>query len=158
MGYTHYFRYQPTSASFATVWAQIITDSRVICQAATAAGIALAGPLGTGTPVIDEAHGIGLNGDAERGEDYETFTILPPQVPGSDHQSWFCKTERRPYDLAVTAILLRCKLLAPHEFRIASDGTWQEWATPIGRGLPSTRQFITDLFGPVRDLTGWDDI
>ena len=158
MGYTHYFRYQPTALDFATAWPQIVTDSQLICHAVTAAGVVLAGPLGTGTPVADPIDGISLNGSAERGEDHDTLTILSPQLGGSGHQSRFCKTERRPYDLAVTAILLRCRLLAPDEFRLASDGTWHEWAITTSRGLPSSRQLLADLFGPVPDIGGWDEI
>jgi hypothetical protein len=41
----------------------------------------------------------------------------------------FYKTERFPYDLAVTAISLRCRLTAPDAFQFRSDGGWTDgWA------------------------------
>ncbi|NUT34499.1 MAG: hypothetical protein HOV79_15635 [Hamadaea sp.] len=64
---------------------------------------------------------------------------------------WFCKSGYRRYDLAVTAILLRCRMLAPGDFRIASDGTWDDWDTPIADCMPSTRRLTADLFGPLPD-------
>lgn len=62
----------------------------------------------------------------------------------------FCKTGRSPYDLAVTAVLLR----ASQHIRLSSDGFWDaEWrpardlihglfgadtsTSPLGRGFPS---------------------
>jgi len=41
----------------------------------------------------------------------------------------FCKTARKPYDLAVGLILLVIAKHAPVEFRISSDGDWKDdWA------------------------------
>lgn len=47
---------------------------------------------------------------------------------GKNQAFGFCKTNHRPYDRAVTAVLLRCHLLAPGAFTITSDGDWdQDW-------------------------------
>lgn len=38
------------------------------------------------------------------------------------------QTARKPYDIAVTSILLRCRHIAPDAFVIGSDGEWtHEW-------------------------------
>lgn len=46
----------------------------------------------------------------------------------------FCKTSRKPYDVAVSAILLRCHQLSPDALDIASDGgsdhEWRHGAFP----------------------------
>lgn len=61
-----------------------------------------------------------------------------------------CKTERFPCDVAVTAILLRCHLIALDAFLVNSDGDWdQEWAedmtSPPTAGL-SSRGLVAELF------------
>lgn len=70
-----------------------------------------------------------------RGEGHETF-YLTREKP--DNPSWdptatesfdFCKTNRKPYDLAVMLVLLSMKRHAPDSVRIASDGDWDtDWA------------------------------
>ena len=61
--------------------------------------------------------------------DYETFALAAPGF-GGPPRTEFCKTGRRPYDLAVAAVLLRCRLLLPGVFLIGSDGDWErEWLT-----------------------------
>ena len=53
---------------------------------------------------------------------------------GETFVSGFCKTARKPYDIAVTSMLLRCRHLAPDAFLIASDGAWDlEWASGATR-------------------------
>jgi hypothetical protein len=48
----------------------------------------------------------------------------PKNGPLSD----FCKTNGKPYDLAVTLVLLIIKRHAPHHIHITSDGRWErEW-------------------------------
>jgi hypothetical protein len=156
MGHTHYFRYLTTSDGYAAAWPRMVADTRRICKVVTGAGVPLAGPLGSGTPVVDDTDGIWLNGTG-RYQVAEALILLRPHTTPTDSQPWFCKTDRQPYDLAVTAILLRCHLLAPQSFRISSDSSWAEWAEPNTPGLPSSRQLVADLFGPLPDLRGWDD-
>lgn len=113
MGYTHYWDHAIITPE---AWAGLVSDSRRIIKAAD---IPLAGPDGTGVPVIDRDR-ISFNGTASDDQDYETFE-LTPAITDFD----FCKTARRPYDLVVTAILLRAVLTVPG-FRIQSDGDWLE--------------------------------
>ncbi|MFE7485138.1 hypothetical protein [Streptomyces sp. NPDC057552] len=67
------------------------------------------------------------------GEDYETFAIeLDPEFEDERGFTYsFCKTggvRPKPYDMAVTAAMLRAHTLAPDCFAIDSDGDWdQEW-------------------------------
>jgi hypothetical protein len=69
-----------------------------------------------------------------------------------------CKTNRKPYDAAVAAVLLRCALLLPGVFLVRSDGAWDgEWAHGAARAsgiaLPSARDIVGALFGSVPDAS-----
>lgn len=72
------------------------------------------------------ANGIAFNG---LGDDaHETF-ILEATAKG---QKWaFCKTARKPYDIAVTACLVLMHDACGDYFRVTSDGTLEEWAEGI---------------------------
>ena len=62
--------------------------------------------------------------------------------PRPDDRGWYCesyKTNRRPYDLAVTASLIRLAHRFPEGVQVSSDGGPDEWQT----GLDLCR----DLFG-----------
>lgn len=95
-------------------WLDITTHARTFIGLARAYGVDVAGPDGTGQPVItgDE---IELNG---RGEDgFETFALS--REPGG----WeFCKTGLRPYDDVVGAVLLYASRRAPDAIAVDSDG------------------------------------
>lgn len=63
----------------------------------------------------------GFNGDASKGEDHETFAFE------IGHKGFhFCKTARKPYDLAVCLCLLAIKFHLK-ETKISSDGNSREW-------------------------------
>ena len=76
---------------------------------------------------------IRFNGRGNEG--HETF-ILFKQKPKSE--SWqrnskeyfyFCKTARKPYDVAVGLVLLRAEKNAPGVLKVSSDGDWEhDWA------------------------------
>lgn len=119
MGYTHCWQYQPASAACAAVWPQIVPDTRrILAEVSTT--VALAGPDGTGTPLLDLTEDVAHSG--ARPDHCETFDLAPP---GASDQPWgFRKTGHRPYGLAVTATLLRCRLLLPDEFGSSSDGSF----------------------------------
>lgn len=155
MGHTHYWSVQRSHPDYATAWPVILDDTRRVIDAVRTAGVVIAGPDGYRRPILDPVEGIAFNGDATTDLDYEAFVLQPPSLaPG---YTWaFCKTGRRPYDLAVAAVLLRCRLLLPDVFPIASDGDWDgEWAHGVLPGVPGAghavapRQLVADLFGPV---------
>jgi hypothetical protein len=92
----------------------------------------LAGPLGEGEPVFGPSE-VAFNGP--RPEDYEGFAFpgllegkpfLSSLHPG--HHYGFCKTGRRPYDLAVQAFLLVAKAHLGEYLALSSDGAMADWA------------------------------
>lgn len=88
------------------------------------AGVDLAGPMGVGKPLVTRGR-IAFNGAAQTGEDYETFELMP--TPGI---AWpFVKTERRPYDAVVAAVLTAADRIAPGAFaELTADGGAEDWA------------------------------
>jgi hypothetical protein len=175
MGYTHSWEVDPKHPQFLTTWPQILTDAERIAAHAQSLGIKLADGMGKGAPVIDSA-GVYLNGPSDGDLDGDTFSFDPePWLRWSDarrdgehvwadgrEQSYkssgfdarFCKTKRLPYDVAVCAILLRARFLAPAAVFICSGGSWQqEWrhgAEYIGGATdgcgPSARDVVEELF------------
>jgi hypothetical protein len=121
MGYTHYFSCDYDSAAYAAGWPHLIDRVEIVVANC---GVVLAGPSEDDSPVVSPVDAIVFNGVA--GDDYETFRI---PAPGLANSEWsFCKTARRPYDLAVTAVLLCAHLLMPDTFLIWSDGDWdRDW-------------------------------
>ncbi|MGR3938430.1 hypothetical protein [Streptomyces sp. BRA346] len=157
MGYTHYFAYAPSTREFQDAWPRMVADARRIVAHVQSLGIAVTGPLGRGSPETSESC-IALNGQF----DHESLVISPgPPNPAHDPYGagqyatrgfvWsFCKTARKPYDLAVCAILLRCWQLAPRAFVIGSDGGWDaEWKFGADHARAhSARSVIGALFPP----------
>lgn len=121
MGYTHYATVTD-AAAFAAAMPQIAADARKIIGAVE---VPVAGWDGTGAAEITDTE-IRLNGLAP--EDYETFALT------TESGSSFCKTGRRPYDVIVTAILLRAFVHAPSAIEVESDGDMdgEDW-TPAHR-------------------------
>lgn len=79
-------------------------------------------------------------------EGHETFLVTRemPEIPdwSSDKSSSFdfCKTARKPYDLAVCLVLLSMKRHAPKSVKVSSDGGWDvEWT--------EARKAYKSLFG-----------
>ncbi|MEJ3745524.1 hypothetical protein WEI85_19810 [Actinomycetes bacterium KLBMP 9797] len=165
MGYTHYWSVRRGHPGYAQAWPGIVGDARRIIDAVGATGVAVAGPNGYGQAVLDLAEGIAFNGDGTAGLDYEAFRLGPP-APFWTGDTWaFCKTAGRPYDLAVTAVLLRCRLLLPRVVQIQSDGRWDdEWLRGAQPALSSAaglrpagaRALVTDLFGAVPTASPFD--
>lgn len=159
MGYTHYWSLTVNDPGYQAVWPQLVADTARIIDAVRRAGITITGPHGTGLPILDPATAISFNGDHDTSQDADTFQLPVPE-PGGDQPRWianFCKTNRQPYDLAVTATLLRAHLLAPHALALSSDGGWdRQWkhGKPKPRSrrrYPSTRGLVAGLFGPIPD-------
>jgi hypothetical protein len=154
MGYTHYWSLPPGDPRYAMVWPVIVEDTRRIVDAVRDLGVVIAGPDGHRRPVLAVSAGIAFNGDATTDLDYETFAVAAPGF-GGPPRAEFCKTGRRPYDLAVAAVLLRCRLMLPGVFLIGSDGDWdREWLTGVAdvagpaAGI-GARRLLADLFGDI---------
>ncbi|WP_436528297.1 hypothetical protein [Actinoplanes sp. HUAS TT8] len=147
MEHTHCWRYRPDSPVWAAAWPGIIHDITRIVQAISNS-VALAGPDGTGPALTAADTGIAFNGPGTAGGD--SFQLPPP---GPWRRHWYhCDTRQRPYDLAVTATLLRCHLLMPTTFAIGGDGSWHKDWRPA-------RDLVHRLFGeqangmPLSDTT-----
>lgn len=154
MGYTHYYRYVPEHPGFRAAWPRMVEDADRIIERVRSTGIFITGFDGKPAAGVDR---IAFAGDDDNELSGESFVITPKLA---DLDPWerekqgvvtnFCKTERYPYDVAVTAILLRCHLLAPDAFAIHSDGRWDEdWAQEAcwpATGL-NTRDLVAELFG-----------
>jgi hypothetical protein len=65
----------------------------------------------------------------------QTFQPWHEDMKADSEGLWFtfCKTARKPYDLAVTACLIRLAFHFPETVKISSDGTAEEWEE--GRAL-----------------------
>lgn len=144
MVYTHYWAYQPDSSQFIRIFPLLVADSRDILAHLSDRGMSLAGPTGIGRPLLNEAI-IAVNGT--RPQSGENFVLAPgsgsgitAHTPdGSAFRMDWCQTRRQPYDLAVTAILLRAAQLAPGTFSLASDGGWlHDWQ--------DARRLLMELF------------
>ncbi|KAH7025145.1 uncharacterized protein B0I36DRAFT_332587 [Microdochium trichocladiopsis] len=112
MGYSHYWNIMG-AAFWQDILPKLVEDSRKIIDAS---GVHVQYESDDESPpILDAIQGIQFNG---RGDDgHETFDIC-----GGD-----CKTDRKPYDLVVCAILLRAHQLAPSAISIRSDGNWGDW-------------------------------
>lgn len=123
MGYTHYF-------PDLTATAEVIADAKLIIAAS---GVTICGPSGQGLPIMNEVQGIRLNGFEAAGEDYETFHLRGTEDPKYPGMSVFCKTEHRPYDVVVTAILISAAVRALQSTAgaVKSDGRWDNWAAGV---------------------------
>ena len=67
-----------------------------------------------------------FNGKSKNNKDLETFVLTKdfrePFYNGDDVKFNFCKTARKPYDLAVWHLLTFVKMIAPNSIDIRRDG------------------------------------
>jgi len=155
MGYTHYW-HRPKVLDLARFRHFREDVARLLAhlpQRSDSAGgyysdreLTVRGPDGKGDPIVTDEL-VSFNGDATlagrtgRGNDedmsHETFHL--PRV--YEPQDWqrpdncgryfdFCKTARKPYDLAVTAALIALRHHFP-EVGVSSDGTANGWTTGL---------------------------
>lgn len=161
MGYSHYWSRGETAAGPLpseppVAYGRLALDTLAIISAA---GVPLANGLAEpgSAPVVDEGW-IWLNGAAaDHGETFAWPARIGPEpmwatTPG--YRWWdVCKTQRRPYDIVVTAILIRAGHHYGSSVEIESDGSWggaKHDATTSSDWLPA-RRLIVDLFGPEAD-------
>ena len=141
MGYTHHFAYLPHSLQLRRAWPLLRLDTARILSEARRSGVFVAGVLGDEEPLLDEQV-IAFNG---RGNQQRDMFVLS-RTALTNRSRWgrrymlaACETGRRPYDLAVAAVLLRTWQLAPKAISLGSDGTWDEdWR--------AARELVADLF------------
>lgn len=113
MGYTHYWRQRRNFT--AAEWAAIVAGFKAMRRPA---GVRIADGHGKGQPKITDLV-IEFNGVdqgvwlAHEGMGLSLYASQP---------SDFCKTERKPYDILVTGLLLLASHVAPSAIQIDSDG------------------------------------
>lgn len=144
MSFAHYWSYLPEAPQVRAAMARLAGDTRLIVERLRADGIGIAGPDGTGEPVVRDTQ-ICFNGLGA--QSYETFALeldMPAAYRERSHDPRFqftwCATNLRPYDLAVRVVLLRAKQLAPDHIAIGSNATWPEWQ--------DARDLVAELFEP----------
>lgn len=160
MGYTHYWT-QPKDYTVRD-WKQIGEDiGAILKDVQHVQGIALAWEYDQpgkqpeiGTEVI-RFNGLGEDG-------HETFHISRERP---DLQRWqtvkgsaFCKTARKPYDIAVVACLAYLAALEKKPWRVSSDGNGREWLEGVGlarRCVPRMANQI-DIPMPIMKGDRWD--
>ncbi len=191
MPYAHYWRRPPALKPAA--FHRVMEDVKLIVEELQSRGVRLAGPTGTGDPVITREV-IAFNGSAECGHRYrnlgkawpsatakgieetnkpvaggflmgakletrvcggncsqERFVLdreyMPAewetQVDGKFEQS--CETYFKPYDLAVTAVLIRLREHFPDDVTIYTDGPDEAFK----------QNAFADALKLVRELFGW---
>lgn len=119
MGYTHYFKQnKPVSDQ---QWEAFEKDAKVIIDhVQNKLGIVLISNDSNGVIINNER--INLNGDESRNLEHETFYLE------KDYKEFnFCKTARKPYDIAVCSLLLLAHEHMPEHHEIGSDGSLTEW-------------------------------
>ena len=102
MGYTHYFHFN--SRCPADVFAKISNDIKKVVEYCNSLNPdEIRGWDGYGSPEFDD-NSISFNGDADKGEDCETFLLEQDRTRKN-----FCKTNRNVYDTVVAASVLIAK-------------------------------------------------
>ena len=143
-GYTNYWTYfadeaRPEGGFDDQQWSALIRVTRAILEEAAKRGIVIAGPEGTGRPVVTEEV-ISLNGDRASKNDHETFYFMkaPSQEDIEFHQELFgaasgrngkfevakgfCKTNQKPYDAVVVSILAAAQRISKGYLKARTDG------------------------------------
>lgn len=130
MGYTHTF--EITKKPGQEQWAGLMLDVQKLfktlptCQELMNLGvdavdeIVLRGPMGDKKSICNTRK-ISFNGDSINDLYCESFMLLPKRM------SDFCKTDRKPYDFAVCAVLILAYNHLPDIVLVTSDGDAYDW-------------------------------
>lgn len=125
MGYTHYWNFKNDTApkdieNGEEKFAKAANLGARLCDKVRKRGIEICGGDGHFNPTFCAAR-VCFNGNAEKGEEHETFYI-----DTEDGAFNFCKTARKPYDLLVCLMLLAFKYYFKDDFEYSSDGVTRE--------------------------------
>ena len=135
MGYTHYFNRIVNTGTGAQFFELAMDAQRIIAEAERQ-GIRIGDWKGEGSPEFTEGY-FSLNGFGP--ESCETFawtgtaTLSEWEDPEAGTVFGCTKTNYRPYDAVVTAILIRAKVVYGPDVWVSSDGDWEDWQA--GRAL-----------------------
>lgn len=133
MGYTHYWE-RPNGHEDRDAFRRLGTDTKRIIAKAVEFGIAVGDAFGEGEPEFTEKH-FAFNGAGD--QSFETFwwdsKAVRAEWSTEDTAFGFTKTNYRPYDAVVTAVLIRAKEIYGDAVEVFSDGSWDDWES--GRNL-----------------------
>ena len=121
MGYTHYWTIKRPITRKA--WSAIMADTRKLL-ASTVTPLAAEFDRPDEMPDVNPQE-IRFNGIGNAG--HETFLISPHAAPFE-----FCKTNGKPYDTMVAAVLIVAAHHAGKAIDVSSDGEAIDWAAPLG--------------------------
>ncbi len=135
MGYTHYWKRPRNNSGSPEMFGRLALDVKKIIKQAELDGIRIRNAYGEGEPEFNEAY-FGINGDAsafsDDGRDLAHESFVWEGIPTikewrkDEPESFdFCKTNYKPYDVVVTAILIRAKHIYGDCVSISSDGDWE---------------------------------
>jgi hypothetical protein len=134
------------------MFGRLALDAKKIIAEGERDGIRIRNAYGEGEPEFNEAR-FAINGDASHyveGRDLAHETFCWEGIPSISE--WrkdepetfdFCKTAYKPYDVVVTAILIRAKTIYGDCVKISSDGDWQEWQ--------AGREMYEKVFGEIAE-------
>lgn len=135
MGYTHYFHFNSRCPT--DVFAKISNDIKKVVEYCNSLNHnEIRGWDGYGSPEFDD-NSISFNGDADKGEDCETFLLEQDRTRKN-----FCKTNRYRYDTVVAASLL----IAKHHFN------------DITVSCDDQKDGYDDAVLLLKNTLGWDNI
>ncbi len=134
MGYTLYW-YREKSID-QEKYSMILRDFKKILPEFAQKGVILAGPDGSGLPMINE-YGVSFNGSCESGGCCETFSfvqelIFPYREPSQRNGKFlqYAKTEGLQYSLAAAALLIIAKQYLKNQITVSSDKPLSNWDEP----------------------------
>lgn len=153
MGYTHYW--EQTKAiplesedPDAFTWARVIEDiGSILADAKNRYEIAIVDGMGDrGTkPVVTMTY-LQFNGSGD--DSHETMAVCREIDPD---MGWFCKTARKPYDRAVTAVLCYLSsVVGSHE--VTSDGHSDDWLAGLELARQALPRYANQLDVPMAIL------
>jgi len=117
MGYCHYWTLKEELTE-----KEMLQFCDVVSHIVEKTNVKICGGLGSGTPKITIEE-VSFNGADDLGESHESFWLMPNNVGISKS----CKTNGKPYDSVVVAVLLALRHVAGDKVIIDSDGGPDDW-------------------------------
>ena len=121
MGYTHYWTTKKPIIFSKEEWDNLKETARIIFKECKAMNIKLCYDENNKSS-SPRANNIEIVFNGFKNLSHETF-ILTPIIDGFN----FCKTERKPYDIAVTALLIYIQNSKHPDIKVSSDGDNNDW-------------------------------
>jgi hypothetical protein len=124
MGYTHYWKFENNPKDIKDGDKKFKKSVALLKKCLKNISVVLAGSNGTGKPLFTNTM-VCFNGLDE--DSHETCYLA---LDNSDFEFDFCKTARKPYDVAVCLTLLCFKKFFEDDFNYSSDGDLDDegWA------------------------------